>query len=339
MSRVNQVVDFFQNVNVPYSDNEINIMVLLYKKYADEKIPAILNFLFHQNGSCRTKNGIRKYYQNHIAKFCGQRNYLLDADNSYLCVFDFIYYPVDKINRKGRLFLLLDTIKFTPQSSNTSIEVKVNSITAVRWNQQAANSYHLMLDFSSNKIVISDFLAEDYYIVKHYFQVHKKMFHGPLEIESSTKILFMPECKNLIELITSNIKKATKSVWVMTYCFCVKEIAAELAEAKNRGVDIKIIMDSKMLCSYNGFYKDNLSLFTIKTIKKVDEDDQSVHQKLILYDSDLMGHGSANLSYRAANANIEEFTFTYDKDEVDKNVQRFAYLWRTLITYKAPKSL
>jgi hypothetical protein len=156
----------------------------LYMKYADEKIPVILNCLFHENGLCRTKNAIRKYYQSHMDRFNVQRNYLLDADQSYLCVFNSIYFPIDKINRQGKLFLLASSIKFTSKLANKTIELKLNNITSVRWNQQAANTYHLVIDFSTNSITISDFLAEDYCILKCYFKSHKKQFNGPLEIST-----------------------------------------------------------------------------------------------------------------------------------------------------------
>lgn len=131
------------------------------------------------------------------------------------------------------------------------------------------------------------------------------------------------ECsQRLIEFIDS----AEESVHVMIYSLTKKEIAEALARAKNRGLDVRVIMDRTQSASVHS--KDWFLIERGIEVKIVDPAGFSVmHHKVTIVDGNSFSTGSFNYTKNADTGNAENLLIVKNKAFAQKMEKEFEKHW------------
>jgi len=121
-------------------------------------------------------------------------------------------------------------------------------------------------------------------------------------------------------LIITAIDEAKKSLYVQAYQLTSKPIAEALIEAKNRGLDVQIILDKSQLNAKNSQY---FALLKAKIPVYIDRKVAIAHNKVIIIDGDRIATGSYNFTANAENKNAENLMVIYDQTVAAKYTANF----------------
>lgn len=127
--------------------------------------------------------------------------------------------------------------------------------------------------------------------------------------------------------IIKAIDQSKSSIDIAIYSFTNDKIAQSLKEAKDRGVKIRIIMDSRQTKSNHSqhtFLKDNG--FEVKLKKGTARG--LMHHKFIIFDGQLLMTGSYNITKNAERYNYENVLFISNRPVVEKYQILFNQLWQ-----------
>jgi phosphatidylserine/phosphatidylglycerophosphate/cardiolipin synthase-like enzyme len=140
---------------------------------------------------------------------------------------------------------------------------------------------------------------------------------------SEVEIYFSPKDKTsnrIIELINS----ARSYIYIPTFLITHTEISNALINAKNRGVDVRIIIDANSITSNNTKHaqlrKNGIMLKTENYAGKM-------HSKAMIIDDLYFITGSMNFSNSGENKNDENTVIIKDKDIAKLHKDIFLYLW------------
>ncbi len=160
----------------------------------------------------------------------------------------------------------------------------------------------------------------------------KTTFEGaPISIKSpeisEMQVCFSPnaDCeKMLVDLISS----ATESIKVMAYGFTSDEISGALKNSFDRGIDVKIIIDS---ARYKARLNLGKGLKTAGADVRTDNPRGIAHNKVIIIDDSILITGSYNYTKSASTRNLENIIVLYSsksslmmKSYVDYFADRYA---------------
>ncbi|UPA54519.1 phospholipase D family protein [Wolbachia pipientis] len=136
----------------------------------------------------------------------------------------------------------------------------------------------------------------------------------------STTVCFTPR-ENCTNLIIDSVEHARGSVLVQAYSFTSKSIAKSLIEAKERGVDIKVILDESQISSKHSVINE---LFEHKIPIWIDFKPAIAHSKVIIIDDQKVITGSFNFSDAAQQRNAENLLIiTGDSPLVEQYVENW----------------
>jgi phosphatidylserine/phosphatidylglycerophosphate/cardiolipin synthase-like enzyme len=132
------------------------------------------------------------------------------------------------------------------------------------------------------------------------------------QANSSLKVYFSPDggaTRELVRLISA----ARKSVEVQAYSFTSKPVIKALIHAKDRGVDVEIILDRSNVerknyrtHTYHRLISAGLdAVYTAGIPTYIDDRYLIAHNKVMLIDGQTLITGSFNFSYAAAHFNAE----------------------------------
>ncbi|BBE30199.1 hypothetical protein OSSY52_03400 [Tepiditoga spiralis] len=185
-------------------------------------------------------------------------------------------------------------------------------------------------------IVFNNELAQDY-MEEFNEQFNKKMF-GKYDdnIKSFVKVktnsgliepFFMPE-DDLKDRLVQLINSAQQSIDIMMFTFTDKEIANALLDAKNRGLKIRIIMETFQA-------KSSWSVYSfIKSLNPVlDKNPRTFHHKVMIIDNSITVTGSYNFTNSAQFKNDENALIIHSQDVSHSFTKEFNRFW-TLYTKK-----
>lgn len=115
---------------------------------------------------------------------------------------------------------------------------------------------------------------------------------------------FSPK-RNALEVVISFILAAQKEIFVAAYSFTNKEIAFALVEAKQRGIDVRVVVDHLQNSDDQGGYKaiDYLSSQGVPVFRN--ENYAAMHHKFMVSDENHIQLGSFNYTASAAVRNAE----------------------------------
>lgn len=123
------------------------------------------------------------------------------------------------------------------------------------------------------------------------------------------EVCFTPG-ENCTALITTDIAKAKKSIYVQAYSFTSAPIASALAAAKKRGIDVNIILDKSQTrqhqySSATYFQHQNIPLY-------IDNKPAIAHNKVMVIDKETVITGSFNFTKAAQEKNAENVIIIHD---------------------------
>lgn len=126
--------------------------------------------------------------------------------------------------------------------------------------------------------------------------------------QSTYQVCFTPseDCtKSLVDII----KHAKQKILVQAYTFTSAPIAQALVMAKQRGVDVKIILDKSQI---NAHYSSATYFSHYGIIPRIDANVQIAHNKIIILDDKTVATGSFNFTKAAQEKNAENLLIITD---------------------------
>ena len=139
---------------------------------------------------------------------------------------------------------------------------------------------------------------------------------------ANVSVCFNPpsKCGNFI---VEQIKEAKQSIYVQAYGFTSKNILNALIEAKNRGVEIEIILDR------SNFHKKKQNIIRLLESNQIriyqDKVAGIAHNKIMIIDSKKVITGSFNFTENAEKNNAENVIILDDINVANKYYQN----WKT----------
>jgi phosphatidylserine/phosphatidylglycerophosphate/cardiolipin synthase-like enzyme len=125
-------------------------------------------------------------------------------------------------------------------------------------------------------------------------------------------VCFSPEEDYAVPII-SEIDQSKESTLVQEYTFTLKAIANALINAKERGVDVKVILDKSQLYSKYSVINE---LFASGIPVWIDDKPKIAHNKVIIVDNQKVITGSFNLSKTAKKGNAENLLIIKEYPEL-----------------------
>ena len=190
-----------------------------------------------------------------------------------------------------------------------------------------------MSGFNSNSIVVinSEKLAEIY--KQEFNQMLNGKFHSEKisvskpEIiigESKIKTYFSPQDETITKAVLPLIRNAKYYIYIPTFVLTEKRVTEELIKAKNRGVDVKILIDA-LNASIKHSKHNELRLNGIPV--KTENYAGKMHSKSMIIDDKYTIIGSMNFSYSGENRNDENLMIIEDEQITKFYRNFFLYQW------------
>jgi phosphatidylserine/phosphatidylglycerophosphate/cardiolipin synthase-like enzyme len=121
-------------------------------------------------------------------------------------------------------------------------------------------------------------------------------------------------------LLINLISQAKKSIYVAIYSFTRDSLARALIDAKNRGVEVKVVIEEENAYGQGSDYQ---MLKDAGIDIRLDGNPALMHHKFMIVDGELVVTGSYNWSTAAEDRNDENFVVIRDKAVVDRFTQEF----------------
>jgi phosphatidylserine/phosphatidylglycerophosphate/cardiolipin synthase-like enzyme len=121
-------------------------------------------------------------------------------------------------------------------------------------------------------------------------------------------------------MLINLISQARKSIYVAMYSFTRDGLASALVDAKNRGVEVKVIMEEENAYVQGSDYR---MLKEAGVDVRLDGNPALMHHKFMIVDGELVVTGSYNWSTAAEDKNDENFVVIRGKEVVDRFTQEF----------------
>ena len=113
----------------------------------------------------------------------------------------------------------------------------------------------------------------------------------------------------------------------MIYSFTLDEIALALIEAKNRGIEVKVLLEKQQ--SGTAYSEEKrLASSGIET-RFMDNPSGIMHDKFSVFDSEIAATGSFNYTANANENNNENLVFLYNPETAREFEAEFSRLWNS----------
>jgi phosphatidylserine/phosphatidylglycerophosphate/cardiolipin synthase-like enzyme len=127
-------------------------------------------------------------------------------------------------------------------------------------------------------------------------------------------------------LLISLINRANRSVYVAVYSFTRDSLAAALISAKERGVEVRVVIERERAYEQGSEYP---RLKSAGVDVRLDGNPNSMHHKFMVIDGYVVVTGSYNWSSAAEDRNDENIVVILDRDVAQRFVQEFERVWQT----------
>lgn len=192
-----------------------------------------------------------------------------------------------------------------------------------------------LADFNANVIIYanSKILADIF--EKEFEQMYSGKFHKikniipnkenlKIDDKNTVSVYFSPVDRIIERQIIPKINNASKYIYVSSFIITHKGVADALLEAKNRGVDVKLIVDAT---SAGGNYSRHRELRQNGVPVKVENKAGKMHAKSMVIDDKYIISGSMNLTKSGENINDENVLVIYNPDAARVFKNQFLYLY------------
>ena len=191
--------------------------------------------------------------------------------------------------------------------------------------------------FNANNVVIIDSPALSEYYTKEFEQMFSGKFHTfktLLDGENTftvgtTKInaYFSPQDKTVEKALVPLVEKAKSYVYLPVFVITHKKLTQALIDAKNRGVDVKIILDATSVRSNHTTHE---ILREAGIPLKTENFAGKVHNKSMIIDDKYVITGSMNFSNSGENRN-DENCLVIENSELAKFYKGwFEFIWKKI---------
>jgi len=194
----------------------------------------------------------------------------------------------------------------------------------------SANLSHTdMSGYNSNSVIVLKSKKAAEYYTQEFEQMFSGKFHNdkistPNKVTEGIQIFFSPQDKAITNGILPIIKKAKKYIYIPTFVITEKRVAEELISAKNRGVDVKIILDSLNASNKHSKHKE---LRNSGILLKAENWAGKMHSKSMIIDDEYLVIGSMNLSKSGEMRNDENMIILKNPQAAKFYRDFFLYQW------------
>jgi phosphatidylserine/phosphatidylglycerophosphate/cardiolipin synthase-like enzyme len=126
-------------------------------------------------------------------------------------------------------------------------------------------------------------------------------------------------------LLISLINRANRSVYVAVYSFTRDSLATALISAKERGVEVRVVIERERAYEQGSEYP---RLKSAGVDVRLDGNPNSMHHKFMVIDGYIVVTGSYNWSSAAEERNDENVVVIFDRDVAQRFVQEFERVWQ-----------
>jgi phosphatidylserine/phosphatidylglycerophosphate/cardiolipin synthase-like enzyme len=141
------------------------------------------------------------------------------------------------------------------------------------------------------------------------------------------EVYFSPQDKSITDAVLPLIQNAKEYIYIPTFVLTEKRVTEELVKAKNRGVDVKIIMDALNASIKHSKHKD---LRANGIMVKTENYAGKMHSKSMIIDDEYTIIGSMNFSNSGENKNDENLIVIKDSDITKFYKNFFLYQWNKI---------
>lgn len=143
--------------------------------------------------------------------------------------------------------------------------------------------------------------------------------------EESLSVCFTPN-ESCLPKIVKEISNASSNILVLGYSFTSQPIALALIQAKQRGVNVKIVLDHSQ--KTQKYSKEIIQqLINSRIPVRFDHSVKIAHNKVVIIDDHLVMTGSYNFSHSAEYKNAENILFVKSTNLAKKYIDYFESRW------------
>lgn len=143
-------------------------------------------------------------------------------------------------------------------------------------------------------------------------------FHEAMPAASAYEVYFCPEDVCSSQIIRQ-IERAQSYIYVAIYSFTLDSIADALIRARNRGVDVKVVMEKSQVDKGSEYERLKNAGIDVKFDKNPD----FMHNKFAIIDGKIVVTGSFNWSKHADATNDENLLIVYSEELARKYESEF----------------
>ena len=190
----------------------------------------------------------------------------------------------------------------------------------------SANLSHTdMSGYNSNAIIVINSPAAAKIYTEEFNQMYEGKFHSnKILTENSSGIYFSPQNKTIQNTILPLIRNSKNYIYIPAFLISHKEMVSELIQAKNRGVDVRIITDA---LNASAKYSKVRELRAAGMPVKIENYAGKMHSKTMIIDDKYLILGSMNFSKSGESKNDENLIVIDNKEAAIFYKQFFLYLW------------
>jgi phosphatidylserine/phosphatidylglycerophosphate/cardiolipin synthase-like enzyme len=126
-------------------------------------------------------------------------------------------------------------------------------------------------------------------------------------------------------LLINLINRANRSVYVAVYSFTRDSLATALISAKERGVEVRVVIERERAYEQGSEYP---RLKSAGVDVRLDGNPNLMHHKFMVIDGYVVVTGSYNWSSAAEDRNDENIVVILDRDVAQRFVQEFERVWQ-----------
>lgn len=190
----------------------------------------------------------------------------------------------------------------------------------------SANLSHTdMSGYNSNAIIVIKSAEVAKIYTEEFNQMYEGKFHSnKILTENTSGIYFSPQNKTIQNTILPLIRNSKNYIYIPAFLISHKEMVSELIQAKNRGVDVRIITDA---LNASAKYSKVRELRAAGMPVKIENYAGKMHSKTMIIDDRYLVLGSMNFSKSGESKNDENLMVIENKEAAIFYKKFFLYLW------------
>lgn len=231
------------------------------------------------------------------------------TDDQYLKKFNYSFVKPDSWGLMHNKFCVVDGKKVSSGSMNPTV------------NDAHKNNNNLLLIESS--VLAGNYEREFQEMWNGIFKKGEEVLHPKVVLDDMPMENYFCPDDHCISQVVEAIGQSKKSVYFMTFSFTSREIANALLLAKERGVELKGVMETSQISQYSMY---ELLKFQGTDVLK-DKNKKNMHHKVFIIDNETVITGSFNPTEGGDKRNDENILIIKDKALAEKFLNEFSVVY------------